>query len=300
MELRHLHYFIALAEQLNFSRAAMLCHVSQPPFSVAIQQLESYLGLQLVIRSSRTVELTDAGRDFYRRATQIVRSANQAFIDTQNYAQSQAHRLNIGFHGSMIFRGVTEMVKTFKQQFADVRVSLHEMSSKSQLEAVMTGDLDMGFTHSLASISSHHVGCINLFSERFVLCMPDSFRINASSVDLAKFKEENFIIFDRDASPYYFDTITSICLQAGFSPKIEHHAKQWLTTIALVSKGMGVAIVPECLAQTRIAGAIFRHIDTDIVAYLQCIYARTADQTLIRSMVDIAKSHIRSARLPDD
>ncbi|MBB5216098.1 LysR family transcriptional regulator [Parapusillimonas granuli] len=293
IELRHLKYFIALAEELNFSRAAMRCHVSQPPFSVAIQQLESYLEIQLVIRSSRNVELTEAGREFYTYALQVTGHANQAFSDIQNFAIGLSRGISVGFHASMIFRGLPDTIRRFKSEVPNVPVSLYEMSSKAQFDAVLAGDLDIGFTHSLASISSRAVGCINLFTERFLLCVPDYYRVTEADVDLARFKDENFIIFDRDASPHYFDTITSICIQAGFSPRMEHHAKQWLTAVAMVSKGMGVALVPECLAQTGLNGVRFHRVQTEIVSHLQCIHALSGKVDHVRSMIDIARTMIR-------
>lgn len=298
IELRHLKYFIALTEELNFSRAALRCHVSQPPFSVAIQQLESYLELQLVIRSSRNVELTEAGREFYTYALQVTRHANQAFSDIQNFAIGLTRGISVGFHASMIFRGLPDTLRKFKEDVRNVQVSLYEMSSKAQFDAVLAGDLDIGFTHSLASISSKAVGCVNLFTERFVLCVPDYYRLPEEEVNLARFKEENFIIFDRDASPHYFDTITSICIQAGFSPRMEHHSKQWLTTVAMVSKGMGVALVPECLAQTGLKGVRFLRVKTEIVSHLQCIFALSGKVDYVRTMVDIARATIRPNGMP--
>lgn len=298
IELRHLRYFIALAEELNFSRAALRCHVSQPPFSVAIQQLESHLQIQLVVRSSRNVELTEAGREFYTYALQVTCRANQAFSDIQNFAVGLTRRLSVGFHASMIFRGLADTIRQFRETVPEVQVSLYEMSSKAQFDAVLTGELDIGFTHSFASISGQSVGCVNLFTERFLLCVPAYYRVTESDVNLAHFKDENFIIFDRDASPHYFDTITSICIQAGFSPRMEHHSKQWLTTVAMVSKGMGVALVPECLAQTGLAGVSFHRLQTEITSHLQCIYALSAQGEHVQTMVEIARKVIRPTVLP--
>jgi Transcriptional regulator len=293
IEFRHLKYFIALAEELNFSRAASRCHVSQPPFSVAIQQLESYLDLKLVIRSSRNVELTEAGRQFYTYALQVTRHANQAFTDIQKFSIGLSRSISVGFHASMIFRGLPDTIRAFKTEMPGVQVSLYEMSSKKQFDAVLAGDLDIGFTHSLASINSDAVGCVNLFSEKFLLCVPDYYRLPPGEVGLSQFKDENFIIFDRDASPHYFDTITSICIEAGFSPRMEHHSKQWLTTVAMVSKGMGVALVPECLAQTGMKGVNFHRVQTNTMSHLQCIFSRSGRTEYVHTLMQLAKKLIR-------
>lgn len=300
IELRHLKYFIVLAEELNFSKAALRCHVSQPPFSVAIQQLESYLDLKLVIRSSRNVELTEAGREFYTYALQVTRHATQAFTDIQKFSIGLSRSMSVGFHASMIFRGLPDTVRAFKSEVPNVQVSLYEMSSKKQFEAVLAGDLDIGFTHSLASINSDAVGCVNLFTERFLLCVPDYYRIPQSKVSLAQFRDENFIIFDRNASPHYFDTITSICIEAGFSPRMEHHSKQWLTTVAMVSKGMGVALVPECLAHTGIKGVNFHRVQTDTISHLQCIYSLTGKSEYVATLINLARKLIRPNGLVTD
>lgn len=300
IELKHLKHFVALAEALNFSRAAIRCHVSQPTFSVSIQQLEAHLNLQLVVRTSRNVELTEAGREFYTHAVQLTRRASQAFLDIQNFNKGLTRTLSVGFHASMIFRGLPEAIRRFKEEAGDVRVSLHELSSKAQFDAVLAGDLDLGFTHSLASVDSKAVGCVNLFTERFLLCVPDYYQFPEEDVSLEKLQDENFIIFDRNASPYYFDTITSICIQAGFSPRIEHHSKQWLTTVALVSKGLGVAIVPECLAQTGLKGVKFLRVKTDVVSHLQCIYALSRKAEHVNAFIEIARTTLQPSGMPMD
>lgn len=297
IELRHLRYFVALAEELSFGKAAARCHVSQPPFSVAIQQLEAALGLQLVLRNSRSVELSEVGREFYRRALVLVSQAAQSIDDIRAYDSRIRSRLNVGFHASMIYRGLGNLVSAFRQAHPDVRVSLHEMSSMDQLAAIQRGDIDVGFTHSIVPNDDRLSHCTTLFSERFLLCMPDQGRAAAGPVRLAQFQEENFIIFNRKSSPYYFDTILSLCIEAGFSPRIEHHVSQWLTAVSCVSIGMGVAIVPECLLHTGIKGVAFREIDTKIDSRVQCVMSRFANVELGEKMLKLARVHIKPGQV---
>lgn len=292
IELRHLRYFVALSEELNFSRAAERCHVSQPPFSVAIQQLENYLGVVLVIRTTRNVELTPAGKTFYEHALQITSRAVNAFLDIQDFSVELGRTIRIGFHASMLYRGLPEAIENYKKHNKKLRLTLHEMASKSQLDAVLAGELDIGFTHSMASIEHHGIGCFSLFAEPFVLCVPKHYKIQGETVDLSRFRDENFIIFDRNASPHYFDTIISICIQAGFTPKIEHESKQWLTTISLVAKGLGVAIVPDCLIRTENENVNFYPINTEIVSYLQCIYSLSENKEDVKDVVSFFGKYI--------
>lgn len=296
IELRHLRYFVALAEELSFSKAAARCHVSQPPFSVAIQQLESFLGVKLVTRNSRNVELTETGREFYRRAVAVVNQAASSFDEIRDFDGMLAQRLNVGFHASMIYRGLGDAIGAFRQRFPGIRVSLHEMSSMSQMECIQRGDLDIGFTHSIVPHHDQLADCTTLFAERFVICAPAHYSLPEEPVDLMKFKDENFIIFNRSSSPYYFDTILSLCVAAGFSPRIEHHVSQWLTAVSCVAIGFGVAIVPECLALTGIKGVIFRDVKTEVRSQVQYIVAKNADREHAAAMLELARVHIRPHR----
>lgn len=296
VELRHLRFFVALAEELSFSKAAARCHVSQPPFSVAIQQLEAALAVKLILRNSRNVELTEVGREFYRRALGLVNQASQAFTDMRDHDAALQRRLNIGFHASMIYRGLGTAVTAFREQHPNVRVSLHEMSSMAQLAAVQNGDIDIGFAHSIVPHDDRLSQCTTLFSERFVLCMPEHYKVKSGAVHLQQFQNENFIIFNRKSSPYYFDTILSLCVEAGFSPKIEHHVSQWLTAVSCVSIGLGVAIVPECLRNTGIRAISFRDIETDIASRVQCIVTTGESRGYAEALLELARAHIRPQR----
>lgn len=293
IELRHLRYFVALAEELSFSRAAARCNVSQPPFSVAIQQLESFLGQKLILRNSRNVELSDAGRAFHFRARNLIAQASQSFDEMRAFDGALRRRLNIGFHASMIYRGLGDLMQAFGQAHPDVQVCLHEMSTIRQRDSIQRGDLDMGFAHSLVQHDVPRIGCLNLFRERFLVCIPSSYRVPDGPVRIDSFRDENFIIFNRDSSPFYFDTILSICAEAGFVPRIEHQVSQWLTAVSFVSIGMGIAVVPECLARTGTHGVAFRPIATDIAAHVQCMYAPTADGPLIAPMLELVPRYIR-------
>lgn len=297
IELRHLRYFAALAEELSFGRAAARCHVSQPPFSVAIQQLESFLGVTLVTRSSRSVELTESGRQFYQRAVALIGQANASFDEVRRFDGTLAHRFNVGFHASMLYRGLGDAISAFRSQFPDVRVSLHEMSSMSQLDGIQRGELDVGFTHSIVPHQEQLIDCTTLFNERFMLCAPKHFNLPDEPLDLARLKDENFILFNRSASPYYFDTILSLCVAAGFSPRIEHRVSQWLTAVSAVSMGIGVAIVPECLATTGIGGVIFRDIETTVRSPVQYLVAKDANPQYSTAMLELARRYIRPSRV---
>lgn len=296
IELRHLRYFVALAEELHFGRAAARCNVSQPPFSVAIRQLESHLGARLFVRSSRRVELTESGRAFYRQARALLDRAQGAFAEAQARAGGVRPVLRVGFHGSMLFRGLGTLTERFRQRHADTAIVLHEMSSRRQYEAVAAGRLDAGFGHALIPERNSSVVCSTLYSEPFVACLPSSSRLRQSDenapIELARLEHENLITFNRTSSPYYFDTIVSLCIQAGFTPRIEHRVDQWLTAVSAVAMGLGVAIVPGCLAHTGIRRVVFRPTTPSASATVQCIHRQPSEAPQLAEFVRLARETI--------
>ena len=139
IELRHIRYFLALAEELNFGRAAAKCHVSQPPFSVAIQQLEAYLDAELVLRNSRQVSLTSAGHAFREKAVRLLAQASEAYDVAHGVARGLQGVLRIGFHGSMVFRGLDRLTRRLAEHAPLLTVELWEMSSQNQVDALIAG-----------------------------------------------------------------------------------------------------------------------------------------------------------------
>lgn len=170
IELRHIRYFLALAEELNFGRAAAKCHVSQPPFSVAIQQLESYLEAPLVQRNSRQVDLTPAGRAFREKAARLLAQASDAYDVAQSIAQGRQGVLRIGFHGSMVFRGLDRLMRCLAEQEPMLKIELREMSSQNQVDALISGQIDLGFGHS--ALVPSQLSFLTLFDEPLVACLP--------------------------------------------------------------------------------------------------------------------------------
>ena len=297
IELRHLRYFVALAEELHFGRAAARCNVSLPPFSVAIQQLESNLGARLFVRSSRRVELSEHGREFYAQARAVLNQTQGALQSAHARASGIRPVIRVGFHGSMMYRGLGTLTQRFRAGFPDMDLSLHEMSSRRQLDAVTAGRLEAGFSHALILDPGSGIVCAPLYTEPFVVCLPSSNRRWRADpdqpVELARLRDENLITFNRASSPYYYDTIVSLCIEAGFSPRIEHRIDQWLTAVAAVAMGLGVAIVPACLARAGLRGVIFRPTLPAAAAAVQCIHRPLSEVPGLAQFIQLAKRTIR-------
>ncbi|HQQ69137.1 MAG TPA: LysR family transcriptional regulator [Alicycliphilus sp.] len=292
IELRHLRFFVALAEELNFGRAASRCNVSQPPFSVAIRQLERYLNVALVLRSSRHVMLTPAGEAFYSRALHLLTQASDAYALALSVSEGKRGKLRVGFHASMIYQGLGRMVAAMEHDEPLVDIELLEMATKDQVQALLAGNIDVGFGHS--TVVPEALASVPLLNEPFVACVaPDHPVLVQPDFRLDMLKEERFISFLREASPAYFDRIVSLCVEAGFTPNVRHQVRQWTTVIAMVSQNMGVAIVPRSLAHSGLKAA-FIPLKSDSVSPLQCMWMDGAASPLVMSLVRYAEAHLRS------
>lgn len=246
---RLLHYFIAVAEERHFSRAAARLHISQPPLSYAIRQLEDNVGARLLARTSRHVELTAAGQVLYREALTLLRQAEDVRMLVQRVDAGLRGRLRIGFVGSMLYRGLPALLESMRAELPDVEHVLTELNSHDQIEAVRRGEQDLGFIH--ANPVPAGVAARDLLAEPFVVCLPQSHALaGRRSLALADLAGDDFVFFARAASPSYYETVLSLCVGAGFMPVVRHEVRHWLSVASLVSQGLGVSIVPSCLSRS--------------------------------------------------
>lgn len=256
IEIKHLRHFVALAEELHFGRAAKRCNISQPPFSVSIQQLEQALGFPVVERNSQGVRLTAAGAGFYGEATKALAQVRQAVDVAARIHDGMQGMLKVGFMASMLPRHLDQAVLTFERQCPNVELQLIELSSAEQVVALQRNQIQYGFVHTSALPES--IQSQELLRERFVLCLPEDHpKADAVSARLAEFQDESFVIFARAFSPTYYDQVVSMCVEAGFHPQMRHEARHWLTVMVCVAKGIGISLVPAGLARTGLAGLRF-------------------------------------------
>jgi len=262
MDLKQLRYFVAVAEELHFGRAATRLFISQPALSFDIKKLESQLDIQLLIRNNKSVSLTNAGQVLLDEARYLLLRAEQARRLTQRSAQGFVGRLSVGFVNSILHRGLPQAVKTFEQQHPDTEVVMMEMNSAEQVQALQRGQIDIGFVHGNTFAASIHSEPI--LAEPFLCCLPEGHRLaQQQRIDLAQLAGDDFILFPRNVSPHYHDLIIARCVAAGFSPRIRHETRLWQTVVAMVAYEMGVALVPQTLAMTRQQGVHYCEIEGD-------------------------------------
>ncbi len=258
MELRHLRYFIAVAEELHFSRAAAREHLSQPAISQQIRHLEADLGVQLLHRTKRSVQLTEAGQVFLVEARRTLQQAEQAVQRTQQASRGEWGRLNVGFTGSALYSVLPRIVQTFRERFPGVELSLSELCTPQQVEALLDGQLQLGFLHPPIEAAAL---CLEpVLREEIVVVLPEAHPLGArAQLCLQDLADQPFILFPRSIGPNLYDRIIKLCQQAGFHPNVVQEALQQ-TAISLASAGVGVALVATSLQKVGRPGVIYRQL----------------------------------------
>jgi DNA-binding transcriptional LysR family regulator len=263
MELRHLHYFIAVAEDLHFSRAAERLHISQPPLSQQIRDLEDELGVKLFERTKRQVHLTEAGKVFLDRSYLLLAQLEQAIAETQRIGRGEVGQLAIGFVDSAMYTSLPEMLKGFREQFPAVELRLHEMTTAQQIQALYDKQIDVGIVRSAISEPGLSVECF--LPESLVVALPETHPLSAQTqVSLSTLADEFFILFPAKLGPVFYGQIIHSCQQAGFRPKVAQEAVQMQTIVGLVAAGLGIAIVPASMQNFHRSGVIYRPLQEQI------------------------------------
>lgn len=290
MDLKQLRYFVAVAEELHFGRAAKRLFISQPALSFDIKKLESQLDIQLLNRTNKSVTLTNAGQVLLDEARYLLMRAEQARRLTLRSAQGFAGRLSIGFVNSILHRGLPETVKAFEQAHPDTEIVLMEMNSAEQAQALQRSHIDIGFVHWGTFPDS--IRCEPVLKEPFLCCLPVSHALaGLAHIDLDKLANDDFILFPRNVSPHYHDRIIACCMAAGFSPRIRHEARLWQTVVTMVAHEMGVALVPRTLALTGQAGVHYCAIDGNgVQSEIHAIQLEAMQSAAARSFLEMYKA----------
>lgn len=266
MEFRHLRYFLVLAEELHFGRAALRLGLTQPPLSLNIQQLEASVGARLFIRNSRGVMLTAAGQALVPSARALLERAGQVAREAREAAQGVTGRLQIGFAGTVLYRGLPQMLRAFGVAHPKLRLVLKELSSSDQLIDLMHDRLDLGFVHTTRVPAGFSQ--ILVSSQPFVACLPVEHALaRRKKLALAQLKGEPFAMVSRAVSPDYHERILGLCAHAGFSPEIRFELRHWLSVVSLVSQGLGVGLAPTALQAAGVPGAVFVPLDAPTPPY---------------------------------
>ena len=299
MELRHLRYFIAVAEELHFGRAAERLGISQPPLSQQIQALEEEISARLFERTNRRVELTDAGRLFLDESRQVLAQVDKAVLLARRAHLGELGELKIGFTSSAPFTStIPSSIHAFRKAYPDVHLDLQEMSSRQVLKALLEESLQVGVIRPLALPDAVH--WVELFREPLVAVLRADHPLAAGSEDglaIAALAEEPFVFFPRSYGTGLYDQVIALTRQAGFSPRIAQEASEAMTIIGLVSAGLGVSILPASFRRTRVDGVVYRTLsDPEATTAVWLVRRQNEGSPLALSFIDLVTREAASLR----
>lgn len=258
MELRHLRYFVKVAEELHFGRAAERLGIAQPPLSQQIKALEQEVGVRLLLRTKRRVELTGAGAVFLDEARKILAQADQAVHVAQRAARGETGRLEVGFVGSVVFGKVPSIFHLMRLRYPDVSLVLQDLTTEEQVEALKSYRLDVGLVRPPV-FAAGSLAIRILWREPLLVVLPKTHRLAGQKrIALESLAGESFLQVPRHFGPGFYDQFIRICAQAGFAPKVVQEARTVPTIVSLIAGGMGVSIAPASLRNLRRKGVVYR------------------------------------------
>ena len=248
IELRHLRYFVAVAEELHFGRAAKRLHLAQPPLSQQIRKLEEILGVSLFDRTSRSVALTAAGVSFLERAQRTLRNVQRDMDEAHSIGQGQVGSLHVGFVGSAMLTSLPAIFRAYREAYPLVRLHLHESFTAKVIDGLQNGSLDAGLLRD--GDPAEELNAVTIYSEPFIAVLPASHpRANQKTISPAALRHEPFVYYPRSAGDRAFEKPLALCEAHGFRPQIVQEASHWLSILRLVGAGLGVSIAPRCVRQ---------------------------------------------------
>ena len=264
MELRHLRYFIVVAEQLHFGRAAKLLNISQPPLSNQIKHLEEEMGVQLLIRNNKEVKITPAGQHFLEAARACISNLDKEIEFTQRIAQGKEGAISIGFSGTMSFHLIPTIVKDFKRHHPGVDIRLQQLTTYDQIVGLIHGTIDIGFL--VSPVADKRIESLVILEERFIACLPKNHHLADTDhvIDVSVLCDENWVMTPRSAGHGYYDAIMSLCKDHGFMPNVIQTAQEQQTLVALVAAEMGITLLPHSAKYIKNEHVVYKDISSDI------------------------------------
>lgn len=292
MELRQLKYLVALAEELNFGRAAERLHISQPPLTRQIQQLESDVGARLFTRGPRGVELTEAGIALLEDARRILGLVGVARERTTKYGQGRIGRLDVGIFGSAILNHIPRLLLQFRQRYPEVQIALHELTKADQIAALREKRLTIGFNRHVAVEADIMVETV--FLEPLLVALHSKHPLaRHKAIRIAEVIDEPLILYPSNTRPGFADDVMALFRAEGAQPRVAQEVTDVVTAVALVASGFGICITPEAASTLRLPGVVYRPVKANPppTIDLACLYRRDDDSPILKALLDIVRRY---------
>lgn len=299
MELRQIKYFIAVAEELHFGRAAERCHIAQPPLSQQIKKLEDELGVRLLERTSRRVKLTPEGTEFLRRCRDIMDRIEEAVVCVQDMAEGLEGQLRVGFIGPASLSKLPQAIRAFREKNPNIRLDFSAKSTTEQLPMLRGDRLDVAFVR----LFGHDVTGLNFMvflREPYVLALPEGHRFtDRERLDITDLEGEPLIFNQRIAQPALYRSLMGSFHKAGFMPNIVQEVNTEQSTVALVATGLGCALVPASSAGDQRSGVVFKPLDGDLPQWeITALWKDKNESAILQKFLKVV-SEFRDIGQPD-
>lgn len=287
MELRHLRYFLAVAEEMNVHRAARRLNISQPPLSLTIRQLEEEIGVTLFERKGRGLHITRAGEIFLKRVRAILNSAEEAVIEAVQVGQGIAGTLRIGFVSSTVTGILQKSVSVQKRRYPQVNIEMTQSTNKGIPEQIAADEIDIGLLR-LPEVLPSFICMKEVSKESWFVALPKGHLLkDKKKIRIHDLARERLIFYPRENSPAGYDDVMNLFKEKNVTPNIVQEATEQMTIAGLVASDMGVGIVPECMAQIQIPNVTHRPLEgTKNRTGFAFVYKKDADP-LVQNFLDL-------------
>jgi DNA-binding transcriptional LysR family regulator len=294
MDLRVLRYFVAVAEELNFSRAAARMNIAQPPLSQQIKRLETELGVLLLERTKRRVALTEAGRALLVEARATLEQARRCVEVTHRANRGELGSLSLGFVPAADLRVLPSILPVFKSRYPEVKLSAYCLANMPQLEALRAGQIDAGIFFQPIDLrlgEERQVKIEKLLTEPTVLALPVAHRLTKQKrIAVRDLYDEKFVLYRRDIAPAFYDTLMAYFRQAGFSPIVVQESDNVQTIAGLVACGLGIAFLPRSALNVRRETVIYRALQAPAPSFEMVIAYKPPGAVVLQRFLEIARN----------
>lgn len=287
MELRQFRYFVAVAEELHFTRAAQRLNIGQPPLSLQIKAIERELGVLLLKRTRRKVELTPAGALFLQEARLALVQAAHAVDTVVRAAKGEIGTLRLSFVTSApLVNTFSGAIRSFRQDYPEVHLALKSRSSDAIMDEVLLNTIDVGFTRpAIQWVAPPSIRTVPIFEDNLMVVLPIDHPLNRHDgpIPIGDLRNENFVLRPRGSGTGFYEQVFNMCTEAGFVPNINQEAVEATTTLGLVAAGMGVTIAPRALQAIRVHDTVWHDLTgCDTRSRVLMIYNRTMTENRLR------------------
>ncbi|GAB2182451.1 LysR family transcriptional regulator [Denitratisoma sp. agr-D3] len=292
MEVRQLKYFLTVAEELNLGRAALRLHISQPPLTRQIQQLEEELGTLLFLRTPKGVELTEAGRLLQEDAANILSLMHRASERTQLAGSGHLGRIDVGIFGSAMLNVIPRLLLTFRNRYPGVVMALHSLNKTQQIEALREKRLTIGFNRIIPESGDIQVEKV-LVEPILVAVNRNNALSQLDEIPMAEIASQPLIVYPNQSRPNFADDIISLCHNEGFQPNVVQEVEDVVTAVALVSSGFGLSMVPASGANLKLPDVVYlplKKVPTPSID-LSCVYRKDDRSPILHAFLEIIRSY---------